>query len=154
MEQAERAGQSLQMLAGAAKGVFDTANALAELGKEQARSVSALKAISATDYDAYMQAIGRATMGTVTDTEAAQLAYKELRLGLVDTAAEAEKIQSTMSIISAANPQLGGTAEAVNQIPLTLSNMSYMRLDQLGISAGAVRKRVAELKAETAGLGD
>jgi hypothetical protein len=146
------AGQAIQTLAGSVKGVLDTANALRQLGDAQRAATLSLEAVAGTRYDDYMDAISEATLGTVTQTDAAALAVKELRLKLVDSADEAERFTHTMAIIAASNPELGGTAEAVNQIALTIANMSYMRLDQLGLSAATVRARVNELKDEIKGL--
>lgn len=130
------------------------ADQMAQLGFASERSTMALEKLAggAGNAEQYINALKRATLDTVTETEAAAQAYQMIRFGLADSAAEAEKFARTVAIIAASNPQLGSTSEAINQIQLTLSNMSYMRLDQLGISAGQVRKRVQELKDEIAGL--
>lgn len=149
-------GQSAQFLYQTFSGVFQQANQWAQVGISAARNEMAFRSLagSADDYRAKIDAITRATRGMVTEGEAAGTAYRLQRFGLAETADEMERFMRTVTIVSAVNPQLGGTAEAINQIQLTLSNMSYMRLDQLGVSAGQVRARMAELKAETKGLSD
>jgi hypothetical protein len=143
--------QNAQQLYTAFNTVFSTADQWAQMGIGAERSKIALRGIT-DESEKYIDAIQRGTMGAVTQGEAAAQAYRLIRFGLVDSVESAEKFIHTMSVVAAINPQLGGTGEAINQIQLTLSNMSFMRLDQLGISAGQVRKRMAELKEETAGL--
>jgi len=50
------------------------------------------------------------------------------------------------------NPALGDVDQTMSQIQLTIANMSFMRLDQLGISVTDVKNRIKELQAETAGM--
>jgi hypothetical protein len=149
-------GQSAQFLYQTFSGVFRQANEWAQVGLSAERNKIAFQSLagSADEYAAKIKAITDATRGMVTEGEAAGTAYRLQRFGLADTADEMERFMRTVSIVSAINPQLGGTAEAINQIQLTLSNMSFMRLDQLGVSAGQVRARMAELKAEAKGLSD
>jgi len=139
---------------GAFSRVFSTANQWADMGKNAMRSEYALGQLagSAKEASAWIQAVQDAALGSVTKGEAAAQAYQLMRFGLADSAEAARDFVRDISIVATANPQLGDTAEAINQLQLTLSNMSFMRLDQLGISAGVVRKRMAELKKETAGL--
>jgi hypothetical protein len=148
------AAGAAQQFVGTLRGVYDTAHAWAQVGESAERSKIALTGLVGGATQEWIDALKRGAEETLTSGEAAAQAYKLIRFGLVDSAAEAEKFIHTMSIISAINPDLGGTSEAISQIQLTLSNMSFMRLDQLGISAGVVRKRMAELKEETAGMTD
>jgi hypothetical protein len=143
--------QNAQQLYTAFNSVFSTANQWAQMGLGAERSKIALQGLT-DESQKYIDAIQRGTMGAVTQGEAAATAYRLIRFGLADSTTEAEKFIRTISVIAAINPRLGGTEEAINQIQLTLSNMSFMRLDQLGISAGQVRNRIAELHKETAGL--
>jgi hypothetical protein len=150
-----RAVFTMNQLWGAAnlvKGTFDqivgTAREFSQIGAQAQRSEMALGALagSAQEADKWISAIKDASLGTVTTGEAAAQAYQLMRFGLADSAAAAEEFVRSVSIVAAVNPQLGSTSEAINEIQLTLSNMSFMRLDQLGISAGEVRARIKELQ--------
>lgn len=136
-------------------GVFKAADALGDIGLQAERSKIAFDKLATSagqSSKAWIDAVRQGAMMTVTEGEAAAQAYQLMRFGLVDSAAAAEQFVRSISIVASVNPQLGSTSEAINQIQLTLSNMSFMRLDQLGISAGTVRKRMAELKKEIDGL--
>src|SRR3990167_3898177 len=148
------AAQSAQMLAGAVTGVFRTAEGLAVMGREAKNADIALTALagSGAQADKWTEAIQPGIAATVTGAQAARQAYQLMRFELAKTPEEAEKFARTIAIISKANPQLGDTGEAISQISLAISNMSYMRLDQLGLRAGTVRARVAELRKEFKGM--
>jgi hypothetical protein len=149
-------GQSAMMVANHLGGILNRANELARIGIGAERSKMALEGLAggAAEAAKWIDAINAGAHGSLTSGEAAATGYRLMRFGLADTAEEAQKFIDTVSKVAMVNPQLGGTEEAINQIQLTLSNMSYMRLDQLGVSAGEVRKRIQELKNETAGLSD
>lgn len=129
-------------------------DALAQSANQMERSRIALEGVAggAEEASKWLEAVARATKNTITEQEASSMAFQIMNLGLADTAEEAERFARTAAIIGAASPQIKDTGEAISQIALTLSNQSYMRLDQLGVSAGDVRTRVQELKSEIAGL--
>lgn len=147
-----KAGVAFAALAGAAK----TAEKFSEIGQTALRNRAALEALtdSTEDYEAKVRAVQDATRGLTTESEAAAIAARLQQFGLADSAAEMQRFVDTIVRVGTVNPMLGDTTEAISQIQLTLSNMSFMRLDQLGLSAGAVRARMAELKASTRGLSD
>ncbi len=146
--------QNAQVVINSFGQVFATANQWKQLGISAERSRMALTGLAggAQEASRWIEAVNRGARGSLTEGEAAVNAYRLMRFGLADTAKEAQNFIDVVSKVAMINPQLGGTEEAINQIQLTLSNMSYMRLDQLGISAGTVRERVQELKDEIAGL--
>jgi hypothetical protein len=147
-------GNAAMMAFKGVEGIVNQASQMAQMGFNAERSELAFEKMAggAQEAEKWVSALKDATKGAITEADASAQAYQLMRFGLADTAEEAGKFARTVAIISAANPKLGGTSEAISQIQLTLSNMSYMRLDQLGISAGGVRARVAELKAEIAGI--
>ncbi len=147
---------SIGVAVAAFAGVIKVANDLRQVGVSAQRSELALTKLSGSAQEAerWITAVQDASMGTVTTGEAAAQAYQLMRFGLAESAEEAEKFVRSIAIVAAVNPILGSTGEAINQIQLTLSNMSFLRLDQLGISAGAVRKRMQALKEETKDLSD
>lgn len=126
---------------------FRVADDLAQMGFAAERSRIALTNMlgSAAEYDRWMRAIKTSTHGTISEMEAAGLAYQSLRLGLATTADEAQEFIRVATIIGAASPQLSGTADAISEISLTIANMSWRRLDQLGLSVSEVKGRMEEL---------
>jgi hypothetical protein len=148
------AAQNAQVVYGAFQRVFSTASQWAQMGAQAERSAYALRvyAGSAEEADRWMQAILTSMRGTVTEGEAAAQAYMLMKFGLADSAEAAGEFARTLSVVAAANPQLGGTENALMQIQLTLANMSFMRLDQLGLSAGQVKERMEELQGAMPGL--
>lgn len=94
---------------------------------------------------ANQEAMRRATRGLASEQEQQEIANKVLGLQLVDNADQLE------TLISGAR-RLGkefkgvGAADAADDFALLLTNMSYLRLDQFGLSAAKVRERVSELK--------
>lgn len=95
---------------------------------------------------AMLELLSQKTGGVVDNLALMQGASRLLQMGLADSKEEVAGL-TEMAI------KLGGalgmdTNKAVEDFSLLLSNLSYLRLDQFGISAGAVRARVAELKDE------
>lgn len=127
---------------------FGIADDLAQMGYQAERSRIALTNMlgSAEEYEKWIRAVKDATKGTVTETEAAGLAFQALRLGLASTSDEAGEFVRVATIIGAASPQLSGTADAISEISLTIANMSWRRLDQLGLSVTEVKDRMEELQ--------
>lgn len=127
---------------------FKAADDLAQLGYEAERARIALTNTlgSAEEYEKWMRAIKDATHGTITETEAAGMAYQVLRLGLATTADEAREFVRMATIIGQASPQLTGASDAIGEISLTIANMSWRRLDQLGLSVSEVKARMEELR--------
>lgn len=92
-----------------------------------------------------MAAMTRATRGLASEQEQQAIANQLLGMQLADNDEELEKIVNGSRRLGAAFKGMG-TAEAANEFALLLSNMSFMRLDQFGLSSGKVRDRVNELK--------
>lgn len=128
---------------------FRAADDLAQMGyaAERARIALTNATGSAAEYERWIRAVKTATHGTVTETEAAGLAYQSLRLGLARSADEAQEFVRVATIIGAASPQLSGVGDAISEISLTIANMSWRRLDQLGLSVTETKARMEELMA-------
>lgn len=90
------------------------------------------------DIDASLATLRESTRGMVDDATLMQGVNLLLKTGI------AENVEQASDLIQLAT-DLG---QSVEEFALTLSNQSYERLDTLGISAGKVRERVQELKAE------
>jgi len=147
-------GNSAKIVYGAFQQVLGTAQEWARMGAQTERSAYALRvyAGSAEEAERWTVAIQTAMRGTVTEGEAAAQAYMLMKFGLADSAEAAGEFARMLSVVAAANPQLGGTENALSQIQLTLANMSFMRLDQLGLSVDQVKRRMEELQRAMPGL--
>jgi len=147
-------GNSAKIVYGAFQQVLGTAQEWARMGAQTERSAYALRvyAGSAEEAEKWTRAIQTAMRGTVTEGEAAAQAYMLMKFGLADSAEAAGEFARMLSVVAAANPQLGGTENALSQIQLTLANMSFMRLDQLGLSVDQVKRRMEELQRAMPGL--
>ena len=147
-------GNSAKIVYGAFQQVLGTAQEWARMGAQTERSAYALRvyAGSAEEAEKWTRAIQTAMRGTVTEGEAAEQAYTLMKFGLADSAEAAGEFARMLSVVAAANPRLGGTENALAQIQLTLANMSFMRLDQLGLSVTQVKERMDELQSAMPGL--
>ncbi len=93
-----------------------------------------------------MDALRNATSGAVDDLTLQQGANQMLVTGLAKNIPELEQLTELGVKLSGA---MGKDAtEGMENFALAMNNMSYERLDTLGISASNVRNRVAELKKE------
>jgi hypothetical protein len=84
--------------------------------------------------------------GAVSKMQAAEMASRLFGLGMAETAEEAARFAELGGTLGEAFG--GSAASGVEQLSLAIANLSYERLDALGISSGVVRARVAELKEE------
>lgn len=143
-----------QLVGGAFRTVFNTANEWKNMGAQAQRSAIALDAYAGSAEEAakWTDAVADAARGSMTEGQAAAEAYRLMKFGLADTAEAAGQFVRDIAIVTAVNPMLKDTASAIEQIQLTIANQSYMRLDQLGISASAVKDRIADLRSEISGL--
>lgn len=97
-----------------------------------------------------MDALREATGGTVTNLDLMQGSNKLLQMGLVGNTEELSKMAG-MAVRLGSSMGMDAT-KAMSDFSLMLANNSIMRLDQFGISSGAVRQRIIELQAATDGL--
>jgi hypothetical protein len=98
-----------------------------------------------------LQAMQNATRGLVSETEQMQIANRLLGMNIVQTADQLEEVVGISRRLGKEFAGLGA-ADAAQEFAIMIANMSKERLDSFGISSGAVKKRIKELKAETAGM--
>ena len=131
------------------------ANGTVELAKINvviARSRSAFTVLSggAEQAKAKLEAVRRASMGTVNDLDAMQLANKAAALGMAKTAGELEKIVGVATKISMV---MGGDVSSIlDNLSAAAANLSFVRLDTMGISAGKTKAKMQELLETEKGL--
>lgn len=90
------------------------------------------------------------TGGAVTKMEAMQSIMEMTALGFADTTEEFNRFMRAVQGSAGATGRSAGYIQ--QQLMLTISNQSTMRLDQLGLSIEEVTARIEELKASTPGL--
>lgn len=124
---------------------------LSELGSRSIQARSALTALSggAADAQRNIAAIQAVTNGSVSELQAMQSASQILSLGLASNSQQLGEFVRVASLLGAGK---FSPAESIDQLASAIANVSYERLDQLGISSSAVRARIEELKASTQGL--
>lgn len=123
--------------------------AMVEQGNAINRSKDALVgyAGSANQAQLAIEAAQRATNFSITEFEAATNASRLYSMGLVDNAAEVEKLTKLATTLGGALGKEAGPA--LEEFSLLLANQSIQRLDTFGISSAEVRARMAELAVET-----
>jgi hypothetical protein len=120
----------------AAKKAFEFGKAGAELEEVERKfqRLSAEMGLSST----FMERIQRATGGVASEFELAGSAMNLMSLGLV-------KSESQLRRLVRVSGELGFD---MNQLVLTMANMTTMRFDALGVSVDGFKERVAALRAE------
>lgn len=126
---------------------------MGSLSVQVRRSEQAFVALSGSGAEAEkrLKAIQSAAGGTMGNLQAMNLANRLVSLGMANSAQEMEKAVSTGRKI--ATVMGGDVTSALENLSLAAANLSYMRLDQMGISATQVRNRVKELTEANKELG-
>lgn len=139
-----------------AAGVARTVVELTDLGTEARRAGAAFEFISggAAQAAANLEAIKRASQGTLTTLDAQRIATSALNLGLAQNATELERVTTISRGIVAVSPVINDMQSAFSELSLTLANMSWRRLDQLGLSVEEVRAKYDALRESNASLSD
>jgi len=122
------------------------ANEMAKYSVELQRTSVAFELLSgsAEMADAKIMAVERASGGAIDRLTAMNIANRAAALGMADTAQELGRVTEFATV---AGRVLGiDTAGALDNMALAASNLSFARLDQLGISSSQVRERFGELR--------
>jgi hypothetical protein len=125
---------------------------LAQLNVQATNSRKAFVMLSggADAAQAKLLAVRRASSGTIDDMGAMEIANKAAALGMANTAGELQRAVGVAKNISSI---FGGTiAGQLENLSAAAANLSFVRLDTLGISASKTKERMAELQASTKGL--
>lgn len=114
------------------------------------RSFATFSDMIGVDATIAMNDLREATAGMVSDFDMAQAGARFFSMGLADSSAQAAQLAEIAVTLGGA---MGKSATpAMEEFALLLANRSIPRLDTFGISAGKVRARIAELKAEGMGI--
>ena len=128
---------------------------LSKLGTQALRTYASLNILSGggKQTEEVLNAIQKASNGTVTQLEAAGIATQGFALKLARTPAEFEKLTRAAREIVQVSPIINNVSEALTQLALFASNeQSFARADQLGLAVGEVKDRMAELRRENDAL--
>ncbi|MBK8772591.1 MAG: hypothetical protein IPM06_19500 [Rhizobiales bacterium] len=135
-----------------AQGIASGTATLAQMNVQVTRSRAAFTILSggADQARAKLEAVKRASMGTVSELDAMQLANKAAALGMAKTASELENVVGTATKISMV---MGGdVGDVLDNLSAAAANLSFVRLDTMGISAGKTKDKMKELLETTTGL--
>jgi len=118
---------------------------LAKLGAQAERVEERFRAFSeaAGGAELIMQAFQEGAGGTVSEMDAMTSASRLLQMGLVTNADEMEKV---VEIATRLGDQTISATQRTSDFAMMLANQSIPRLDNFGISSGAVRARIDELQ--------
>jgi len=119
----------------ALKAIYATAREGAELNFLQGKFENLAESINTTA-DALLEEMHIATKNTMSDMEAMATVTELVGLGLAGDAEEAVRLARVMS----------GLNMNSNQLTLTLTNMTTMRFDALGVRVDGFKERLQDLK--------
>ncbi len=139
-----------------AQQIFNYAKEIAALDTSVSRASKAFEIMSgsANEAEKRLRAIQSASGGTVTELQAIQIANQATSLGLAKTSGEFEKLTRAARAVTFVSPVIRDVQSAISELALASSNLSFRRLDQLGLSVTEVKTRMSELKAANSGLDD
>lgn len=127
-----------------------------QLGTEVARAEVAFNQMSggAEKAQANVRAIQAAAGGTVSSFDALKIGVQAAALSLAQTSEEFAQITRAGRAVAIVSPVINDVGSAISELGLAAANLSFRRLDQLGLSVSEVRDGMARLKSETQGLDD
>lgn len=139
-----------------AREIAQGAMELSRLRTEIKRSDIAFQSLSGSEAAAAanLDAVRKASGGAIDRLQAQGIATQALTLGLASNAEELERIVKVGRVVATVSPVINDTASAISEIGLASANLSFRRLDQLGLSVTEVKERMASLKAANGDLTD
>lgn len=143
-------GNSIGSLAGqiqalgaavAASKLLQLVGDLVQTGAAADRMGTSLNALTGGRADDYIEAIGEASLGTVSDMNAMTFSARALQLGVVDSTSEMAELTQAALVLGRA---MGiDAAEAMDKLIIGIGRLSPLRLDDLGLSV-----KMADVQAE------
>ena len=139
-----------------ARQINNAVQGLDTLRVEAARAKVGLDVLSGSSEKAAanIAAIKSAGAGTIDTFNALKIGVQATALGLANTTDEFNRLTTAGRAVALVSPIIHDVNSALSEIALAGANQSFRRLDQLGLSVLEVKKRIAELQAETKGLND
>lgn len=143
--------------AATAAGIIRVAVSLDELRAKALRSTAALQALAGGGSKAksILDSVQRASKGATSELQAQDIAVQGLALNLAKTPAEFERLVRAAKQITIGSATIKDLGTALTELSLFAANeKSFARADQLAVSAGEVKDRMAELQAQNSSLTD
>ncbi len=140
----------------AATQIAQAAFALDDLRVKSLRAEVGFKILSGSAAQAGMniRAIQSAAGGTIDRLTALQVGNQALALGLANTAEEFGQLTRAARAVSLISPIIHDVQGAISELALASANLSWRRLDQLGLSVSEVRDRFKEVQAANPEMDD
>lgn len=129
---------------------------MATLGVQAGRTEAAFNILSggADKASQNLRAIKLASGGTVNSLTAMSVANQAMALGLANTAEGFAELTTAARAVAFVSPVIHDISGAISEIGLASANLSYRRLDQLGLSVSEVKEKMTELQRANANLSD
>jgi len=129
---------------------------LANLGTQANRTFKSFEILSGGEKQAAanLEAIVRASGGAADKLKATEIANQALALNLAKTPEEFAKITRAGRQVALVSPVIHDVQSAISELGLASANLSFRRLDQLGLTVTEVKNGMTELKRANADLTD
>ena len=127
---------------------------LSQLRVEAGLTKKALEGLSGSETamrrntEAVIDVLGR----SIDEMQARKLATTALATGLADGAEDLQRLTRAAAGAASVSPVLHDVSDAFGELQLTIANMSFRRLDQLGLGVTETKNRMAELQAANVSL--
>jgi len=139
-----------------ARYIAEQAAAFAEFGTQVRRTEASFKILSgsAGEADARIRAIKDAGGGAIDTLHAMELANQGVSLHLANTAKGFDDLTKAGREIALVSPVIHDVQSAISELGLASANLSFRRLDQLGLTTDEVKAKMKELQAANSSLDD
>lgn len=129
-------------------------DSLTDLGTTAIRTEKAFTVLSggANAAASNITAIQQAGGGAIDELRAMELGTQALSLKLADTPAKFNELVTAGRAVALVSPIINDVSGAISELGLASANVSFRRLDQLGLSVSEVRDRMRQLRAENESL--
>jgi hypothetical protein len=136
----------------AGRWLVETAIQIDDVSQSAERAYLTFQRLAGSEAPEAMERLREATRRAASDQELMAGATRFLTMRLADNITEAARMAEIATQLGMAMSMPGGPTAAMSDFALLLANQSIQRLDQFGISSGAVRERIDELTSSQTGL--
>lgn len=139
-----------------AKQVAQAALAIDDLRTKVLRAEKGFQILSGSTAkaEANLRSIQGAAGGAIDRLTAMQIANQAIALGLANTSKEFGELTTAARAVSLISPVIHDVQSAITELGMASANVSWRRLDQLGLSITEVKNRMKELQQEDPALDD
>jgi len=139
-----------------AKMIAEQTVELSQLGTQAIRTEKSFQILSGGEQQAAanLEAIIRASGGAADELKAIEIANQALALKLADTPEEFAKVTRAGRAVALVSPIIHDVQSAISELGIAAANLSWRRLDQLGLTITEVKTGMAELQRQNTSLSD